>query len=581
MSVPLRPHQPFVSALSDVAATPATHGTGRFMTPLEALQLGLTERPTGCDARPPVGFIADQSLGSRRIIPIYGPLLPELVCGPTRAGKTTGLLLTAALSHPHGQLFLDVKEEIYHRSAGARIKMGRRPILLSLNATTPEGTEFYDPLQVLRIERHNPEGGLYEERDCWRLVSLMAEEETGGNNAEFRQWGQQRVAYALPHLLTAPLTTEEINDPSDPRVALVRERSLTELRRLLTLPPQGLQALAAEMRKSRRSSVQVAANAIEGALAGDGRMATGVSAFVGNLLQPWTLPQVRNMTYRPLEARPGSEPAPSSACFADLRDDADFYFGFPPMDLDLVRAVPRTLLGLAMDELTRTPPRPGKPAVHFQLDEYPQLGRLAPMETWVLFCAGYGIIPHFYAQSPSDLERNHPKAAHSFYANTNKVFFSVSDPDTADFVGRFLGQATVADGGHAVTVGRETNGSSSSGGQASFAHTGGRSWNAGSDRWGADSTNSANTSTLGTSWGETVGWGESRSWTETVGYTGRQVMTADEIMRMQPHESIVLLRGHRPMKLYRLPYHVFDDLRKLADLPPPRRVMFADFLERS
>ena len=79
-------------------------------------------------------------------------------------------------------------------------------------------------------------------------------------------------------------------------------------------------------------------------------------------------------------------------------------------------------------------------------------------------------------------------------------------------------------------------------------------------------------------WNETVTEGRSRNFTQTVGHVGRAVMTADEIMRMQPHESIVLLRGHRPLKLYRLPYYAFDDLRALSELPPPRRVMFADFL---
>ena len=58
-------------------------------------------------------------------------------------------------------------------------------------------------------------------------------------------------------------------------------------------------------------------------------------------------------------------------------------------------------------------------------------------------------------------------------------------------------------------------------------------------------------------------------------------MTSDEIMTMGAHEAIVVVRGERPMKVLRIPFWQFSDLKERAQIAPPRKLPFIDFMRKS
>ena len=557
-----------------VRQMPGTYGTARFLTPLEMLGKGYLERPTGKNARPSLGYVMDDSLGSPRLSQVYGELIHNIFVGPTGSGKSTQFMITTALTHPYGLLVNDLKGEVYMRAAGARAQlMKRRQVLLSCNAVTPDQTDFINPLESIRVDRSRSGGGIFEARDCKVLVQLMAEEASQGDNKIWERWASKHLAGCIQHMLTTDLSSLPIADDGGETDALVRERSFMELERLLTLQNSAAAALARNMIASSRENIRSAGRGLLSALQGDGKMYAGIKGFATDLVEPWRDPMVRQMTYRALREGPGSEPAPSTSRFSELRADVDIYLVTPAQDLRLFKAVQRVMIGLAVDELARTPRLPGTPPVQIMLDEFPQLGRMAPIEDWILYSRGYSVLFNFFVQDLEVMNTLYPGRWKSFENSSNKIFFAVYDADTAEYVERHLGQTTVRDESHSLASSRSRGHTDTHGGSSSYTH--GRSSSSGPQ---GGTFGSSSSSTDGTNWSTSMSQTDTLGMTQSVGYAGRSLMTASEIMTMGRHEALVFVRGERPMKLLRIPFYMFEDLKIRSEISPPRRLPFADFM---
>lgn len=150
--------------------------------------------------------------------------------------------------------------------------------------------------------------------------------------------------------------------------------------------------------------------------------------------------------------------------------------------------------------------------VAFLLDEFGQLGYMKQIEDAVSLLRGYGLSFWVFIQDLSQLKGTYPKWQ-TFLANSAKSFYGTDDYDTAKYISDSLGKATIEF--ETENTGRNS-GSGLSGGGGSMNR------------------------------GKSSGTSQQ--------FTGRELLTPDEVMRLGPEHPIVLVRGERPYLLDRLNY---------------------------
>lgn len=150
--------------------------------------------------------------------------------------------------------------------------------------------------------------------------------------------------------------------------------------------------------------------------------------------------------------------------------------------------------------------------VAFLLDEFGQLGYMKQIEDSVSLLRGYGLAFWVFIQDLSQLKCTYPKWQ-TFLANSAKSFFGTDDYDTAKYISDSLGKST-------IEFETENTGKNSGSGLSG----GGGSMNRGKST------------------------GTSQQ------FTGRELLTPDEVMHLGPEHPIVLVRGERPYLLDRLNY---------------------------
>lgn len=112
------------------------------------------------------------------------------------------------------------------------------------------------------------------------------------------------------------------------------------------------------------------------------------------------------------------------------------------------------LLRLWIGSLLRAVVRGGlqqKRRVHFVLDEAASLGHLDCIDDAIDKLRGYGVRLQLYFQSPAHTQQDFPNGQDvTLLSNTNQIYFSVNDFQTAEQVSKRLGQID-----HRADVGRD------------------------------------------------------------------------------------------------------------------------------
>jgi len=194
------------------------------------------------------------------------------------------------------------------------------------------------------------------------------------------------------------------------------------------------------------------------------------------------------------DPRIGQALSRSDFALADLKKkNLSIYLVMPPDRLHTNRAFVRAFFSLALSTMTATPSQP-KHKVLFIFDEFAQLGYMKQVEDGISLARGFGAQFWIFVQDLSQLQGVYDKWQ-TFLANSTRQFFGCTDIDTANYISQSLGKYT-----------RPTS-----------------------------SKNLSNNSV-------------------TVSYTGRDLLTPDEVMKLQPTEPIVFLQGKPPVKLQRLNY---------------------------
>jgi type IV secretion system protein VirD4 len=275
-------------------------------------------------------------------------------------------------------------------------------------------------------------------------------------------------------------------------------RTLATVRELLTLSPGDFAATLKIMQETTGAGglIRRAANRHLGK---SEREASGV------------LSSAQRHTHFLDSARINQTMASSDFRFADLKEaKATVFLVLPPERLDAYSRWLRLMVAQAIHDLARSPARPAAPVL-FLLDEFAALGRLEPVERAFGLMAGYGLQLWPILQDMHQLWSTYGERAGTFVSNAGLVqIFNVADVETASWVSKSIG---------ATTMTYQTTGTSTSRGGMQFFET-----------------KSASVSTH---------------------LSRRELMTPDEIMRLDSSLEILLRQGQAPVIAAKIRY--FDD----------------------
>ena len=564
---------------------PNTFGTAGWMTKAEALERDLNQRGEGAKLCPYVGALPDMERANAGPTTIYARRADQLIQGarrteniregsghlitfaPTRAGKGTGQIIPNLLTWKGSTLVVDVKGENYKCSAGHRKKNLKQNVIRFAPFETQ--SERWNPIMSIRAnpdaEKQTPE----EEEDVRYLTNLLIAPSGSENDKFWENSAKNFLEGLLLHVRIGPLHKRSELDLSEPEEECqLTERSMREVRRLLTLNKEAFELLLTAMQASTRTIVSQAGATMEKLLEGEGRTGTSILSVALEQTSVWAYSRLQNVTYKEggLE---GAEPAPNDFEFSDLRDGStSLYIIIPPEYLAEYRTVLRVLTGVAMRQLRSSYKGEAKerPPVLFLLDEFPQLAYMQPIEEALLYLAGYGVRFWFFVQDLGQLQLHYPKTWRTFMANTGtQCFYGVSDIQTANLVSEMAGTATVLNRSFGANVSRsETEGGSES---RTTGRSGGSSWGG-----GGSSSNSGwnNSTTIGANWSHTEGAGENVN----AAFVGRRIIMPDEVMRLHDEAQIVFMKGVSPIKAMKPPYYRVDEYIKNTKIKPPFDVSF-------
>ncbi|HQT52571.1 MAG TPA: type IV secretory system conjugative DNA transfer family protein [Phenylobacterium sp.] len=185
------------------------------------------------------------------------------------------------------------------------------------------------------------------------------------------------------------------------------------------------------------------------------------------------------------------------------------------------------MVAQAIHDLARSPARspvsgPAAPVL-FLLDEFAALGRLEPVERAFGLMAGYGLQLWPILQDMHQLWGAYGKKAGTFVSNAGLVqIFNVADVETASWVSKSIG---------ATTMSYQTTGTSTSrGGMQLF---------------------------------------ETKSTSTTAHLSRRELMTPDEIMRLDSSLEILLRQGAAPVIAAKVRYYDGPEFRGLFQSAGP------------
>lgn len=284
-------------------------------------------------------------------------------------------------------------------------------------------------------------------------------------------------------------------------------RNLVTVRELLTGPPEEFAALLSIMQKSTCADGLVA-RAANRHLSKTGREAAGV------------LSSAQRHTHFLDSRRMAAVLERSDFKFEDLKSGlCTVFLVLPPERLNTHSRWLRLLVAQAIGALARSPERPDKPVL-LLLDEFAALGRLEPLEQAFGLMAGYGLQLWPILQDLHQLWSVYGERAGTFLSNAGLIqVFNVGDVETASWVSKSIGAATYS---------YQTAGTSVSKSPGRFFFS--------------DTTTSTSTADH---------------------LTRRELLTPDEVMRLDSSLEILLRQGQAPVAAQKVRYYAERDFEGL------------------
>jgi type IV secretion system protein VirD4 len=427
----------------------------------------------------------------------------------TRMGKGVSAILPNLIDYLGSVVVFDPKGENYAVSARARRARGRKVYLLDpfkRVAAMTDGAAAGDRIDFLQLlDRGGPE--MVADATMFAKLCATQRQSAGGAGSEGHYFDQEGVDLIRSLVLFLVAATDE-----ELREINVYERSARALRELCTRDHESLLKLMETLATKRHIAGGVVAQSAAGFAKMHFRQWGGVAGTVKEFTN-WL-----------------ADPALSSAVSHDeidvariLAGEADLYIVAPFEVLQVYRPFPRLLIGMLLTLLQR---RVGGSEILFMIDELPQLGYVPPIEDAVFAAAGYGARLWLAIQDHDRFRAVYGRERAESILNMMSMIqvFTVSGT-AAKGVAEALGETTIMRRSEAATASSQHRG---------LDVVGSRS----------DGTN--------------VSHGEHN----------RQLMTAEEITRLGREESILLVRGHRPVRARRVKYYEHPAFRGLFDRNP-------------
>ena len=430
------------------------------------------------------------------------------VFAPTRSGKGVGLVVPNLLTWPGSVIVHDIKGENWALSAGWRAK-ALGSVCLRFDPTDTSGTAaHYNPLLEIRL-------GPLEVRDAQTVADILVDP----NGERLRDHWDRTAHELLTGLILHVLYSDD--DPTlhacatyltNPSRTVVDALDLMMKHRHDTAGRQGWIEPSTREPTLTHPVVAAAARAL---LDKSENERSGVISTALSFLALYRDPVVAANT------------ADSAFRIRDLMNHerpVSLYLTVPSSDLSRTRPLVRMLLNQICRRLTEELRfEQGRPVPHYRypllmmLDEFPALGRLAFFAESLAFLAGYGIRVFLIAQDLSQLYGLYGRDE-SITGNCHiRIAFAPNKPETAELLSRMAGVTTVH--------------------QERTTFRG--------DRF------------------DLLMNQQSRTQVESQ----RQLLTADECMRLPDDELLLFLAGQRPIRARKIRYYQHKRFAARAAIP--------------
>ena len=409
-----------------------------------------------------------------------------LTVAPARSGKGVGAVIPNLLTYPGSVIVTDLKGENYEiTGAHRRVALEQEVIPLDPFGVVTAHSARFNPLSIITP-------GSPDAIDDANLLADLLVVRSGGDEGH---WDDEA------HALLAGLIYFVGTSPDAER------RTLARVRELLTLRPDDFEK---SVMQAMRAAGGLAARAAARLEQKADRERSGVISSAQRHTHFLDSPAME---------------AVLSGNDLDLRTlkmgRVSLYLILPPHRVEAYRRWLRLMIGCALNTMWRTPGQPHE-RVLFLLDEFGHLGRMRPIEEAVALVPGYGLSFWFFLQDLSQLKSVYREHWPTFLANCEVLqAFGTNDVDTAEYLSRRLGEATIQVESETRSAGR------------SQGKTGSRSLSAG----------------------------------QGVSERARRLLTPDEVLRLPPDRQLLVVKGRDPVLARRLSYFRDPEFRTPKGAP--------------
>ena len=488
-----------------------------------------------------------------------------LLVAPTRSGKGVNTIIPTGLVWRHSIFFFDVKEELWQATAGYRQKVLRQKVMKFAPLVSDGSSARWNPLAEINFRTAE------EISDVAMIVGIMVKpdgEKTGGGDSAF--WDNSAAALitgVIMHLmykhhkenLRLPCPTDIMSFLSSPDMELkelftymknyphISPEEFLELPDEKGIPRKNpLKEIYGEYVQNLRPFSKIFQNKgiknledVRRAILelmkkteidweGD---ADNTSPFHILLTHPKVAECAANMLNGAEQTRASIMQTAQTAlalyqnpvvqkntevsdfCIKDLlspKDTVSLYLCMHSNEVQTLKPLSRLLINTMLHKLVRdikfdsSGGAKMKQRLLLMLDEFPQLGNLKSMELALAVCAGYGIKVCIVAQDVNQLNKEYTKD-NSIASNCHVHIYFTPNLDsgaaTAESISKNLGKQTIK----------------------TVSHSDGGGLGKGSN---------------------------------SESFTGRELMTPDEVSHMSSERELVFVAGHRPIYGNKLRYYL-------------------------
>jgi type IV secretion system protein VirD4 len=425
------------------------------------------------------------------------------VCfAPPGAGKSTGLVIPFLLTCEESCVVIDFSGELALATANVRRRMGHEVVIL-------------DPYGVVTPKLHM-KSATYNPIDGINKNSPLALDDCNGVAKELVvRTGDEKEPHWLDsaeaHISAVAATVVQYGTPG--------RRSLQEVSDVLASP----------------NKLELCKKLMKQSLAWDGMLArhgSKLDFFVDKEKGSVLTTVNRSLRFLDTPAMAASTRASSFNPAKLKRGKMTVYIVLPPEQMKAGMGWLRLIVGSMIRAVVCEGPDERR-KVHFVLDESASLGVMDSIEDLVDKMRKYGCRAQFYYQSAGQLMKCWPKdQGQTLMSSASKIYFGVSDIQTAQVVSAMLGKETiVVEGGGSGTSG-------------------------GSNRGWSQSAQGGSTSG-----GSNNGWNSNESWQQAP----RELLKPEEVISLPPLIAISFPGGGVPPVCTRLVRHFEEPrLAKLA-----------------